>query len=183
MVTLGVFVEKVDKAVKGHRRAFRQFRRVELIEDVADEYGMVDACQGKLQDKLATYAAGVYVELLFVVEIALTSAEQDVVNLWLHLLFEGSVSPDTELEIRTVVANHIDKTFRKFVAVFFVNPTLDCKYHLRMIKGHDVIPPSGITTISGEVAAVMHSFKCYAEVIAAGVHRITQVLDSVGCRK
>ena len=68
---IGVLVQQIHQTVQCLSTAFCQCCAVELIEYVADEYGIVDTGQWELQDKLLADTAGVNVQFLFMIQIAL----------------------------------------------------------------------------------------------------------------
>ena len=117
------------------------------------------------------------------IEIPLAGAKQDIIDQRLHFLFEGAVATHAQLEVSAVVAHHVDESFGQFVAVLLVDPTLDGERHLGMFEGQDVVPSASIATIGGEVAAIVQTLEGDAEVVAAGIHRVFEVLDGIGGRQ
>ena len=59
---VGILYQQCDEAVQGLGAVLCQFGTVELVEHVADEYGVVDAGKGELQDMFDADAAGIHVE-------------------------------------------------------------------------------------------------------------------------
>ena len=111
------------------------------------------------------------------VKVTLACAEEDVADLRLHFLLEGAVSAHAYLEVGAVGAHHIDESFGQFVAVFLIDPPFDGLYDFGMREREDVVPAAGIASVCREEAAVVQSLEGDAEVVAAGVHGIFEVLE------
>ena len=68
------------------------------------------------------------------VQVTLTGAQEDVIDIGLYLLFERTVALHTKFQVRTIVAHHIDDASRQFVTVFLINPSLHRLQHLGTLE-------------------------------------------------
>ena len=114
-------------------------------------------------------------QFFLVVQVALASTQENVVHKGSDFLLKRSVTPDTQLLIRTVVTHHIDKSFGQFIAVLLVHPSLDGMHHIGTFERHNMIPSACIASVGTEEASVMQSLEGHAEVVAITVHGHLQV--------
>ena len=173
---VGVLVQEDYKAVERDFGTVQEDCRVELVEDVSDEHRILYACQGELEREFLAHATCVDAKFLFMIEIAFASSQEDIVDFRLHFLLETAVTSNAKLQVGSIVANHIDKSFGQLVAVLLVNPTLDGLDDLGMLETHDVVPTPCITSVCAEVPAIVQAFEGHSEVVSAGVHGVLQVL-------
>ena len=109
------------------------------------------------------------------IEIALTRAQQDIVDTWLDLLFERAVATDTQTQVRTIIAYHIDLRCRQLVAILLIHPTLDRLDDFRIVEAVDMVVASEVATIGTEVATIEASFEGHAEIITLRIERRPKV--------
>ena len=173
---IGVLVQQIHQTVQCLSTAFCQCCAVELIEYVADEYGIVDTGQRELQDKLLTDTACVHVQFLFMIQITLAGTKEYIIYIGGDFLDKGTVAAYAQLLVGTIVTHHIDKSLWQFVSIFFIDPSLDGMNNLGTFERHDMIPSAGITSVGAEESSVVESFKGHAEVVSATVHGNLQIL-------
>ena len=172
-----ILVEQDDQTVECYARTVQQGCRVKLIENVTDKYWVFNACEWKLKRVFFADTAGVNTEFFFMMKITLAGSQEDIVDVGFYFLLERAIAANTQFEICAVVANHIHKTFRQFIAVFLIDPALNRLYDLRMFERHNVVPASGITSVCGKITTVVKPFEGHPEVVAIGVHRVFEVFE------
>ena len=100
------------------------------------------------------------------VQKAFTGGEEHIIDVGFDLLGETAVATDTQFQIRTVVAYHIDLGGGEFVAVLFVHPAFYRLHDLGVEETVDMVVASCVATIRTEIASVESAFKRHAEVVA-----------------
>ena len=100
------------------------------------------------------------------VQESLAGAEEHVIYARLDLLCEGTVASDTQFEVRAVVAYHIDLGSRQFVAVLFIDPTLDGLHDFRIIETVDVVVATRVAAVRTEESLIAFSLESHAEIVA-----------------
>ncbi len=118
-----------------------------------------------------------YLQLLGMVQETVTRSQQHVVNAGLDFLRKGAVATNAEFQVRTVVTHHIDLSSSQFVSVFLIHPALYRLHNLWMLETVDVVPATGIATVAGEVAPVVHTLEGHAEVVALRIERKARMFD------
>ena len=110
------------------------------------------------------------------VQVAATGGKEKVVHARRNRLLKGPVAPNGEFQICTVASHHIDQGFGQFVAVLFVDPSLDRLEHLGIGKRIYLVPTaSPRAAVRREVATVVEALERDAEVIAGGIERSGQM--------
>ena len=119
------------------------------------------------------------VEFVSVVHVAGACGEQCVAYSVVYGLGEGAVEFESEFELCSVVAYHIDCSLGEFVAVLFVDPSGKCLGYFGVFEGVDFVPPTTVGSVGGEEAPVVFLLEGHAEVVAIGVDRVGEVADDV----
>ena len=107
-----------------------------------------------------------YGNFLLVVQVALASGHDSIVNPRLHHLGERPVGAHAQFLVCSVVAHEIDYRRRQFVAIHFVNPSLDGLHNLGVFEAVDMVPSASVASVRREEPPVVRSFEGDAEVVA-----------------
>ena len=170
---MGIFVEQRHQFIKSRLGRVAQRSLIEIIEDVVDECRRRDVCQGELQGCVsAFFGIDQCLDLFLMVEIAFASGKKEIADTGIQHLGERSVAVHTHLLIGPIIADDIDLSGRKLIAVHLVDPPLDRLHDLRVDKRVDMIPATCVATVAGEESTVVRTLEGHAEVIALGVERI-----------
>ena len=168
---IGVVLEQAGQIVERLARVVGQLGAVKLVEDIAHEDGRIDRRQREIERIGRGDVGGVDVEVLLIVEEAVAGGQQDVLDAGLDLLLETAVGAHAKVDVRAVVAHHVDTGLRQLVAVLLVDVAEHGVDHLGLLKGVDMIPSAAVLAIGGEVAAIVHALESHREVIARRVDR------------
>ena len=111
------------------------------------------------------------------VEESLAGSQEHIIHMRLDGLGERAVTLDTQFQVGTIVAHHIDHGLGQLISVLLIHPSLHCLHDFGIDKAVDMVPSSPIATVGTEVALVAQALEGHAEVITLGVERIARMFD------
>ena len=168
---IGILLQQLHQLIQGRSRLRTKSSLVEIIEYVLNKHRCRDVCQGELQGVLFRLRHRLHLKFLLMIKETLAGAKEHIAHTRFYLLFERSVTFDTEFKVGAVVAHHINLCCRQFIAFLLIDPPLDSLRHLRFLKRVNMVPSPCIAAVAAEVTPVAQSLKGHAEVVALGIKR------------